>query len=55
MQPNAQPAKAVASSPKEQPSILGEFLHSSVGKQMSRTATSVIVRSLLGTLMKRLK
>jgi DNA helicase HerA-like ATPase len=55
MQSNAQPAKAVASSPKEQPSILGGFLHSSVGKQMSRTATSVIVRSLLGTLMKRLK
>lgn len=35
---------------KEAPSILEEFLHSSTARQIGRTAGSIIVRSLLGTL-----
>lgn len=47
------------SAQRPQPSMLDEILKSpmarQVGRQMGRTATSVIVRSLLGTLMKKLK
>jgi DNA helicase HerA-like ATPase len=35
---------------KEAPSMLQEILHSSVARQMGRTAGTIIVRSLLGTL-----
>lgn len=35
---------------KQGPSVLSEILHSSVARQIGRTAGSIIVRSLLGTL-----
>lgn len=41
---------APASSAKEEPSLLTEILHSSIARQMGRTAGTMIVRSLLGTL-----
>lgn len=38
------------SSKKEQPSILTGILHSSIARQMGRTAGTMIIRSILGTL-----
>jgi DNA helicase HerA-like ATPase len=45
-----QPPSKPATTAKEAPSVFSEFLHSSVARQIGRTAGSIIVRSLLGTM-----
>ena len=43
-------AKPTIKKRESSPSMFEEFLHSSVGRQVGRTAASILVRSLLGTL-----